>query len=335
MNLARRKSLVAKFAGRRVAVVGDVILDVYLWGKAHRISPEAPVPVVHMERRTETLGGAANVMRNLAALGAHVSAHGIMGDDEAGTRLCNLLAGQGIATDGLVAVPGRATTEKQRVFAGNQQVCRIDYETGEDAPGELRTRIVEALVADIRAGAVDAVIIEDYAKGLLDRAMVVAVAEAAAKAGIPTGLDPHPGHPLQVPGLTLMTPNRAEAFGLAGMYHHAPVDPPRSDNALHQVAAKLMKEWAPRHLLITLGAQGMALYETDREFHHVPTRAREVFDVSGAGDTVIAAFMMALLAGASGMEAADLANHAAGIVVGKLGTAVVTGEELLASFEQE
>lgn len=331
----RRQELVAKFAGGRVAVIGDVILDVYLWGKAQRISPEAPVPVVHMDRRTETLGGAANVMRNLAVLGAQVSAYGMVGTDEAGMRLRALLAHHGIITDGLRADANRPTTEKQRVFAGNQQVCRIDYERGEEASREFRHQLLAPLLMAIRDGVVDAVIIEDYAKGLLDRATVMAVAEAAAQAGIPVGLDPHPGHPLQVPGLALMTPNRAEAFGLAGTYHHVPVDPPQADQALHLVAAQLMREWQPQHLLITLGAQGMALYEPGREFHHVPTRAREVFDVSGAGDTVIAAFMMALLAGASGPEAADIANHAAGVVVGKLGTAVVTVPELLASFGQE
>jgi D-beta-D-heptose 7-phosphate kinase/D-beta-D-heptose 1-phosphate adenosyltransferase len=335
MTRARRQALIAGFAGKRVAVLGDVILDVYLWGKAQRISPEAPVPVVEMERRTETLGGAANVMRNLAALGAEVAAFSLTGRDAAGQRLRRLLDRQGIRTADLISTPGRTTTEKQRVFAGNQQVCRIDYETCEDVPGELRAQLVARLAAAIRAGEVDAVIIEDYAKGLLDRAMVTAVVEAAAKAGLPTGLDPHPGHPLQVKGLTLMTPNRAEAFGLAGLYPHAPVDPPDQDEGLRRVAAKLMAQWGPRHLLVTLGAQGMALFGPRRACHHVPTRAREVFDVSGAGDTVIATFMMALLAGAVGSEAADIANHAAGIVVGKLGTAVATTDELLASFAQD
>jgi len=289
-----------------------------------------------MERRTETLGGAANVMRNLAALGADVSAYGLVGADAAGEQLRGMLDNLRIRTTGLLTAPGRPTTEKQRVFAGNQQVCRIDFETDQPAAVGLRRQMLAQLMAEIRAGAVDAVIVEDYAKGLLAQDMMAAVAKAAHAAGIPVGLDPHPGHPLRVPGLTLMTPNRAEAFGLAGHFHHAPGDSPQQDRALQQVAARLLRDWRPQFLLITLGAQGMALFERgQRGCHHIPTRAREVFDVSGAGDTVIAAFMLALLAGATGEEAADLANHAAGIVVGKLGTAVVTIPELLASFTRE
>lgn len=321
--------------GKRVGVIGDLMLDRYVWGEATRISQEAPIPVVVVRETTLRPGGAANVMINLAKLGAQPAAFGVIGDDGNADALERLLAAEGVALEGVIRDPTRVTTEKARILAGNQQVVRVDRETSAPLGASTAQRLGEAIRGAIHSGSVDAVIIEDYAKGVLGRELAAAIASDCAAKGIPAALDPHPGNALCTPGLSLMTPNRQEAFALAGAYHTGAIFPIENDAPLREVARRIQAQWAPAHLLVTLGAGGMALFSGDGPPLHVPTRAREVFDVSGAGDTVIASFVLALLAGAAPEEAAILANHAAGVVVGKIGTAPVTLEELIESFHED
>jgi D-beta-D-heptose 7-phosphate kinase/D-beta-D-heptose 1-phosphate adenosyltransferase len=332
MNRDRLSNIIKSAGDRKIAVIGDLMLDVYVWGRATRISQEAPVPVVQVGKQTQTLGGASNVMRNIVSLGGSVIPFGVVGNDEAGKKLLSLFGEQGIGSDFVISDSGRNTTQKQRVIAGTQQLVRIDYENIDPVSDSIRSRLTEGLIKTIEKGEVDAVIFEDYAKGVLNKESVDAINKASLKRGLITALDPHPSQPFEVRDLTLMTPNRQEAFALSGTYHKEPLRPVIKDAALMGVADKIMENWNPRYLLITLGAEGMALYEKGRECLVVPTRAREVFDVSGAGDTVIASFVMSLLGGAEPAEAAEISNHAAGIVVGKIGTASIAVAELVQSF---
>ena len=338
ISSARFAALTAATKPLRIAVIGDLMLDTYISGTAHRLSQEAPVPVLRVRSKSIRLGGAANVMRNLKALSpeAQVYAFGIVGVDEPGEKLRALLAGARINTNGIVGVPGRVTIEKQRVLAGNQQIVRMDFEETAPIETDIRDRLIETVTAKIRTHEIDALVIEDYAKGLIGQQMLEAVVKTARAEGIFTSLDPHPGNPVQVKGISLMTPNRSEAFALAGIYCTDPVDDPARDTALQEVAAKIRREWAPEILLITLGHQGMALY-SDKEPRGfvIPTIAREVFDVSGAGDTVNSAFTLFHAAGATDREAAVISNQAAGIVVGKAGTATTDPAEIAASFRRE
>ena len=335
MDLKRFKEISSKFKDKNIAVVGDLMLDVYVWGKASRISQEAPVPVVRSREITRNLGGAANVMRNIVSLGGKVLACGVVGEDENARILLSLLQENNIDSSLIYSDKSRCTIEKQRVIAGNQQIVRIDFEDIHPLEVEIRQQLVDDLTRKIRKSELDAIIFEDYAKGLLCENLLQQITDEAGKAGVVVALDPHPGHNLKIKGLNLMTPNRMEAFGLAGIYCHDPVTDVKKDNYLIQVADQLRELWGPDHLLITLGGLGMALFTPDGEFVHIPTQAKEIFDVSGAGDTVIAAYTIALLGGADGVEAAKIANHAAGIVVGKMGTASVAIDELLENFKVE
>lgn len=333
MNPQHASEILTASAGKRIAVLGDLMLDRYIGGKASRISQEAPVPVVAVDDAHDVPGGAANVVRNLLALGAEVSAFGLIGADSAGGRLRELLREMGAHQDGVIESVFRKTTEKTRVLANRQQVVRIDTEDTHAPTDEENEAIVTALELHIRAGNVDALIVEDYAKGLITPDLVSRVLASANAANIPASLDPHPANPSHANGITAMTPNRAEAFQLAGLFESPPAADPTQDEALANVAKVLADRWGVANLLITLGPQGMILFREGASPRHVETRAREVFDVSGAGDTVIATLTLALAAGAPIEDAADLANHAAGVVVAKMGTAVVSPKELLASFE--
>jgi D-beta-D-heptose 7-phosphate kinase/D-beta-D-heptose 1-phosphate adenosyltransferase len=328
-NNQKLKEIISSFKTNRVAVIGDLILDVYVWGNASRISQEAPVPVVHVNKKTERLGGAANVMCNIVTLGANAHAFGVTGHDQYSQEIKRLMKEFNIDYSGVYIDKKRSTTMKQRVIAASQQLVRIDYEDISDVSAELKKDIVSQLKDRIKSKEIDAVIFEDYAKGMLDSDMAAEICAAARDAGVFVALDPHPGHPLEISGITIMTPNKSEAFGLAGIYH------PNKENEkaeIEQAAKVIQQKWDPDHLLITLGAQGMALFSKGEQQVVIPTRAREVFDVSGAGDTVIATFTLAMLSGATALEAAEIANHAAGVVVGKVGTVSVSDDELLNSF---
>lgn len=326
----------AGFPSCRVAVVGDLMLDRYIWGKAGRISQEAPVPVVKVDHETFAMGGAANVTANLLALGGKVSTYGIVGDDASGQRLKNLMQEAGADITGVVYSDNRRTTLKTRVLGNHQQVVRIDEEDassyGKDrAFGELTDKITKAITEK----QFDALVFEDYAKGLLNADFIQHLNDIARENDVLTALDPHPANNFKTADLCALTPNRAEAFALTGHYQQPGTLPLEADQALMQVADDLLRAWRPYHLLITLGAEGMALFSKSigQRPAHIPTRAKAVYDVSGAGDTVTATFILGLLAGTSPADAARLANHAAGIVVGKVGTMPVDKDELWHNLE--
>ena len=325
-------NIISKFKDKKIAVVGDLMLDVYVWGKVSRISPEAPVPIVHVRNKTYALGGAANVMRNITSLGGEALAFGIAGREKNGTFLLGLMKEQGINTENIIVDENYLTIEKQRIMADSQQLARVDYENQETISQSIQDSITSRIISKIKENELDAVIFEDYAKGLLSSEMINRVIESAKAKNIPVALDPHPSHKLDIKGLTLITPNQAEAFALTGVYPKELSDPVYKDPTLLEVAGKLNNEWGVEQLLITLGVSGMALFERGKDVVYIPTKAREVFDVTGAGDTVIASYTLALLGGATGSEASDISNHAAGIVVGRVGTSSVTPEELINLF---
>ena len=330
MKRDRVAALTRAFEGKRILVIGDLMLDEFLWGKVSRISPEAPVPVVEVAREEFFPGGAANVARNLAQFSKNVRVLGMTGQGVHAERLMSLLTSEGINIDAVQSHACYQTIVKTRVIARQQHVVRIDRETKlrvqpEHAAAALAQ--IEALLPEI-----DAIIVEDYGKGLLAQPFAEAICDLANRAGKILTVDPNPHNPLAWRHVTVIKPNRAEAFASAGLPPTEPVDPPTEDTALLEVGRVLSEKWDADNLLITLGEQGVLLFRADAPPYHAPTRAREVFDVSGAGDTVIALFTLALSAGAAPAEAAEIANHASGIVVGKLGTATVTPAELLGSF---
>jgi D-beta-D-heptose 7-phosphate kinase/D-beta-D-heptose 1-phosphate adenosyltransferase len=329
-SAARVQEIIGGMSGRRVLVAGDLMLDEFIWGKVSRISPEAPVPVVAVDRETFYPGGAANVARNLHQFTNRTSVLGLAGEDAAGTRLRELLAAGGIGTDGVVNRAG-PTTVKTRIIARTQQVVRVDRELAEPAGPAQRQALLSAL--DAALPQTDGVILEDYGKGFFDEEMSSEIIRRARAAGCVVAVDPNPGNPLAWRGATVVKPNRHEAFAAAGLPWSEPVAHPLEDKQLLQVGETLLAKWDADQLLITLSELGMMLFTKDGGRHHTPTRAREVFDVSGAGDTAIALYTLALCAGATPVEASEIANHASGVVVGKLGTATLTPAELLASFE--
>ena len=335
MDASRARELIARLRGRRIAVVGDLMLDRYIWGDARRISQEAPVPVVEVARTTAAPGGAANVARNLAVLGAKASAYGVVGDDTAANHLLRALADERVDVSNVLRDPQRVTTEKTRVIAGHQQVVRVDTERTTAVSKDHESKILDRLESALSSRTIAGVIVEDYAKGMVSETLLTHIAEMGRKATVPVALDPHPANRACAQGLAVITPNRNEAYAMAGVYARGHSGPAMEDPSFLEVVRLLQDKWTPRCLLITLGAEGMALFRADAPPLHIPTRAREVFDVSGAGDTVVATFILALAAGAAPDEAAHLANHAAGVVVGKLGTASVTPDELLATFERD
>jgi D-beta-D-heptose 7-phosphate kinase/D-beta-D-heptose 1-phosphate adenosyltransferase len=327
---ARARQILARASQSRVVVVGDVMLDQFLWGSVARISPEAPVPVLDFERESFMPGGAANVARNLTALNASTNLLGVIGLDQAGRQLKRLLTTHHIGCRGLVASAGRRTSVKTRVVAHKQQVVRIDRETRDGLTPALVQRLVTA--AETLSPGLDAVIVGDYGKGVVTQALLEQLKQLCRQHGIWLSLDPKPVHHLNLAGLSLITPNRKETFELANLPDDMRHPNPLADKPLMAAAERLLHELRPAVLLITLGELGMLLCQRGQKPFHIPTVAREVFEVSGAGDTVIATFTLAVAAGASPLEAAILANHAAGIVVGKVGTATVTPQELVASL---
>ena len=315
---ARAHELVDRFRGLTVLVVGDVMLDRFIVGAVTRISPEAPVPIVRFRSEYVRLGGAANVAHNVAALGGQPALVGLVGADAAADRLREQLAAAGIRIDDLVADPARLTTEKVRVVTErNQQVARIDYEHDVDCDGPVERALCER-VARARA---DAVLVSDYLKGVITRPLIETLLERNASAGrSPLIVDPKIPHLACYAGATIITPNHLEAEAATNMRV-------RSDEEARAAAAAMRTTARCGAALITRGEHGMWLSSAEAE-GAIPTAAREVSDVTGAGDTVVAALALGLAAGASPAEAAILANHAAGIVVGKFGPATVAPDEL-------
>ena len=333
LTVPRVRQLLATAENRRILVLGDVMLDQFLWGKVGRISPEAPVPVVEFERESFIPGGAANVARNLADLKVTTEIFGMVGHDDAARKLKQLLNANNIGCTGLLSSSNRMTSIKTRIVAHRQQVVRVDRESKMDLDERTMNRFLTLLEHSLVDA--DALILGDYAKGVVTQELLNGVRQLCHDRGIWLSVDPKPSHKLDLTGLSLLTPNRKEAFELAGVADEGKrAASATEDVALMQVADKLLHELQPALLLITLGDQGLLLCQRNQKPFHIPTVAQEVFDVSGAGDTVIASFTLAIAAGASPIEAAIFSNHAAGVVVGKVGTATVQGEELLASFRR-
>jgi D-beta-D-heptose 7-phosphate kinase/D-beta-D-heptose 1-phosphate adenosyltransferase len=305
------------------------MLDQFIWGSVGRISPEAPVPVVDFEQESFMPGGAANVARNLTALDVPTDLFGVVGDDHAASQLRSLLASCAIGCRGVINVGARCTSMKTRIVAHRQQVVRIDRESRSDIDPKATSRLLQKIK---KAGNVGAIVLGDYAKGVITQELLDSLRAHCRQNGIWLSMDPKPAHTLNLSGLSLITPNRKETFELARLSDDSRHADPLSDTGLLCAAEKLLQELNPAILLVTLGEQGMLLCQRGLSPVHIPTVAKEVFDVSGAGDTVIATFTLAVTGGASPLEAAILANHAAGVVVGKLGTATVTRDELLASL---
>lgn len=318
------KSLLEKISRVRVLVVGDVMLDHYIHGDATRISPEAPVPVVNVSKDRYVTGGAANVALNIRSLGAKASLCGLCGDDEAGRKLRSILSGAAIDYPTEFCRSKISTIIKSRVVVRNQQLCRIDRELAPEnyALGDPSVR--EKLFDEIARA--DAVIISDYAKGAIDLEMLTQILAHAEQHGILVSLDPKPRRRLPFKNVGLITPNKNEAIELADLQNELRPD----EFPAEEICKRIWEKHRPKELVITLGADGMLLSREGKICKCIPTFAREVFDVSGAGDTVIASLTLALAAGTPLEEAAHFANTAAGIVVGKFGTATVTPEEILA-----
>ncbi len=330
LSASRARQILTAAQKTRVLVVGDVMLDQFIWGGVSRISPEAPVPVVDFSRESFMPGGAANVARNLVSLATPTELFGAIGNDDAARKLLKLLGEQNIGCTGLVKNSARHTSIKTRIVAHQQQVVRIDRETR----GALDAKTTMKLIAEFKTklAKADAVIVGDYGKGVVTQLLLNEIKSLCRERGVWLSLDPKPVHDLNLSNLSLITPNRKEAFELADLSDDTKNANPFADKNLMLVAERLLKELNPALLLITLGELGMLLCQRGQKPFHIPTVAQEVFDVSGAGDTVIATFTLAIAAGASPIEAAILSNHAAGIVVGKVGTATTTPEELLQSF---
>ena len=316
----KAKALLKRITRLRILVVGDVMLDHYIWGDATRISPEAPVPVIDIARDTWTAGGAANVAINIASLGAECTVFGFIGLDESGARLRDILRGKGV--EAVSPASTAKTIVKTRVMVQHQQLCRLDRE---EPPASYA--VDEALAEKILGRAVrasDAVVFSDYAKGLLSNGLVAAVTKLARAERKFIALDPKPKNPLAFRGLDLITPNKREALQMAGIEPAQGAPFPAA-----AVCARLHDRFATKNVVITLGEDGMLLSTSGSVVRTIPTSAREVYDVSGAGDTALAGLVLALTSGAGLEEAAHFANAAAGVVVGKLGTATVTPKELL------
>ena len=311
--------LPSRLAGHTVLVIGDVMLDHFIIGSVERISPEAPVPVVRFGREEYRLGGAANVAANLRALGARVEIIGLTGDDAEGARLRKELDRAGMATNGMVTDAARRTTRKTRVVTSrNQQVARIDYEDDGEAAGGAAAALVSQI--DRLAPTARAILISDYLKGTVSRDVAAAAIRAGERQGIPVTVDPKVPHSDYYGGATLVTPNHHEAEAITHMRI-------RHDDDVPACARRVSEVIGCRNVLITRGEHGMWLH-TPQGGTALPAEAREVSDVTGAGDTVIATLTLALAAGASLEDAARLANRAAGIVVGKFGPATLTVDEL-------
>jgi D-beta-D-heptose 7-phosphate kinase/D-beta-D-heptose 1-phosphate adenosyltransferase len=319
----RLEALVRRFASVRVLVVGDLMLDHFVWGRVERISPEAPVPVVHVTREESRPGGAGNVASNVRALGGRAAVSGVVGDDAAGRALRQTLERLGATTAGVTVDRGRPTIEKTRIIAHQQQVVRLDRESAPAANGRAVARLRDHVLRE--RGRFDVLVVSDYNKGVVGPALLDALAAAHRREPFTWVVDPKRANFDAYRRVSLVKPNREEAAVAAGIEI-------RDRASLRRAGAELLRRWEAEAVLISRGEEGMALFKQGGGVQEFPTVAREVFDVTGAGDTVIATCALALGAGGTLEEATVLANHAAGVVVGKIGTATVTAGEVRAAL---
>lgn len=309
--------------GKRIAVIGDVMLDRYLWGNATRISPESPVPVIALEREEARIGGAANVADNINVLGAKPVLIAVIGDDESGKRLLKRAKELNLDVDDIIVDSNRPTTEKTRIVARNQQVCRLDREVTFD----ISEGTYEAVFAKFRAvlPTLDGVVISDYGKGVISSRLVAEIVDNCCSHGLFVATDPKESHWEYYHGVNLIKPNNHEAERATGIETS-------SEKGLEKAGWKLLDITGAESAIITTGERGMSIFERGRVVRHLPTMARDVYDVTGAGDTVIATATASIIAGASLEEAAIIANHAAGVVVAEVGTAVAKPEQIIESM---
>ncbi len=312
-------NLIEKLAKARILVIGDIMLDRYWWGDVTRISPEAPVPVVHLKKTTDLLGGAANVAANVAGLGSTVSMIGVCGNDADGEVVRALTEANGITNLHIVTTTDRPTTVKTRVMAHGQQIARIDNETARPIDDECLSKIMDKAVSEIENS--DAVILSDYAKGVLTNELLAQLISSCLDRNKPVLIDPKGRCYKKYAGATVLTPNRKEAFEASGLISSV-------TETIDEVGAKLLQNIDVTAVLITQGDEGMSLFQRGMNKLHIPTAARDVYDVTGAGDTVIATLAAAIGAGSDLGPAAELANLAAGIVVEQVGTTKITAGEL-------
>ena len=333
MNLDRLRQILERAASRRIMVIGDLMLDEFVWGKVGRISPEAPVPVVEVTGESFYPGGAANVARNLREFVDQVAVIGMLGNDRSGRQLRQLLSEQKIDTSSAIEDDSFYTIVKTRIIALHQQVVRVDREKIVTPSKAQVAKAVAAVRKSIKE--TDAIIFEDYGKGFVTSELVTEIAREAVSDGKIVAADPNPRHSVDWRGVTIVKPNRAEAFLAAGIPWCDAEKAPEEDADLQRAGEALLKKWETQYVLITLGEHGMMLFQQNDAPHYIRTKARQVFDVSGAGDTAIALFTLGLVCGATPIEAAEIANHASAVVVSKLGTATVTRDELVASFRAD
>jgi len=318
------KNLVNKFKGKKILVVGDLMLDIFLNGEVTRVSPEAPVPIVDIKSEFKTMGGAANVAHNIKMLEGEVYLAGLVGDDEKGKTLMSLIKKEGINTSAVVIEKKRRTTQKIRIIGQSQQMMRVDKEDTHDVDGKEKETLSERIA--LLVPKVDVIVISDYAKGVVSIPVIETVFETAKREGKKVLVDPKRENFLDYAGATIIVPNEKEAEIASRVKI---ID----DVSLLRAGRTLLKEEGSEAILITRGADGMSLFENDAETH-IPTLARDVFDVTGAGDTVISVLALALASGAKYKDSARLANVAAGVVVGKIGTVPVRKDEILDWLEE-
>ncbi len=315
----RAEKIIRGFHGRRLLVLGDLMLDRYIWGKARRISPEAPVPVVEVERESVHLGGAGNVARNVVSLTAQAMLIGVIGDDATGDRVVEELRALGIGLEGLVRDARRPTTLKMRIIAHQQQIVRADWESRSPLSDAMARRVLD--LARDHLEAAEGLIISDYEKGTVTPSLLRPLLAEAHRVGVPVLLDPKVRNFRFYSPVTILKPNQREAEHITGIEL---VD----EEAVLLSGRRMMEHVHCDYLLLTRGEKGMTLFSREGAVHHIPTVAREVFDVTGAGDTVMAALGISFVSGASALESAVLANYAASVVIAKVGTATVTPAEL-------
>jgi D-beta-D-heptose 7-phosphate kinase/D-beta-D-heptose 1-phosphate adenosyltransferase len=326
MNLSKFKKAISDFKNKKILVIGDLILDHYVQGEVSRISPEAPVPVVWARGEKYLSGGVGNVGNNIIDLGANVSLCGVLGKDHYGESLFSILKKKGIDTDLIIQDPNRPTTLKSRIMAQHQQIVRLDWESNEEISLDTCNQILQKLDKDLDR--FDGIIIEDYGKGVINPHLVSKLVTWAKAKGKIITVDPKEEHFDYYREVTALTPNLKEAQVAAGLKV-------KKDSEIDLLGSILMDKLKPQALLVTLGEQGMKLFTSKNKGHYIPTAALEVFDVTGAGDTVIAVFTLGLVSGLSFLEATQLANFAAGLVVEKLGAATVSPSDLVAAISKD
>ncbi|MDZ4732865.1 MAG: D-glycero-beta-D-manno-heptose-7-phosphate kinase [Nitrospirota bacterium] len=317
------RQYISRFPQASVLVIGDLILDHYIWGRVSRISPEAPVPVVHVDSESLRLGGAANVFNNILALGGKADLCGVIGSDESGRMLLKELGSTRSGRGGVVIDQDRPTIRKSRVIAHNQQIVRYDVERRTELKPAMQRRILRYVESRLRE--LSCLVVSDYAKGVVSATLMSELTRLAAIRHIPVIVDPKVEHFSYYKGATVITPNHLEATQAAGVHGD-------DDQASNEAGAIIRQRLGCQAVLITRGEKGMSLYEADGVFWHIPTQARQVYDVTGAGDTVIGTLALAMSTGASLRDAAILANYAAGVVVGMVGTATLSAQQLSESI---